>query len=297
MIETVIKLKNSIGINVKYSIKKKPAVLFLHFSGGTLNMWDGVLPIFEKDFRIITPDFRGHGKSDKPETGYHIDDMAHDMYLLLQELDIKECHVVGSSLGAEVGLSLAVSYPGLVLSLVCEGALYNEFGEHGLFNGSEDEIEKEKKKMQIQLSERKLPLFNTPYEYIEEHKTSFVKQGLWNEHFSTFLKSTIQETEDGHFTSHYQNYVRNEYIQKYWDVKFEEYYENVECPILFLPSKEEWANEKIKNNFKAFTKLVNTFEVKLIENSVHAYVWMQFPTIVAEEVRLFISKQKGFDSK
>ncbi len=32
---------------------------------------------------------------------------------------------------------------------------------------------------------------------------------------------------------------------KYWDVKFEDYYQKVKGPVLFLPSEEEWANEQI----------------------------------------------------
>jgi len=37
MIEEIIKLDH-IGINVRYSLNDKPVVLFLHFSGGNLNM-------------------------------------------------------------------------------------------------------------------------------------------------------------------------------------------------------------------------------------------------------------------
>nr|WP_276203448.1 alpha/beta fold hydrolase [Paenibacillus wynnii] len=57
------------------------AVLFLHFSGGNLNMWDGIIPQFEKNYSIVAPDFRGHGKSDKPESGYHIVRVPYTMSL------------------------------------------------------------------------------------------------------------------------------------------------------------------------------------------------------------------------
>src|SRR5690606_25148639 len=122
MIEEMIRLDH-IGLNVRYSLSDKPAILFLHFSGGNSHMWEGILPQFEKEYSIIAPDIRGHGKSSKPLTGYHIDDMAGDIYLLLKRLSVDSCHVVGSSMGAEIGLSLAASHPELVLSLICEGAL------------------------------------------------------------------------------------------------------------------------------------------------------------------------------
>ncbi|MGI6362183.1 MAG: alpha/beta fold hydrolase [Bacillota bacterium] len=58
-----------IGLNVRYSLTDKPGIIFLHFSGGNLHMWDGIVPQFNKDYSIIAPDLRGHGKSDKPATG------------------------------------------------------------------------------------------------------------------------------------------------------------------------------------------------------------------------------------
>lgn len=290
MVEKVITLNNSVGINTRYAIDHKPVVLFIHFSGGNLHIWDGVLPLFEKEYSIIAPDLRGHGKSDKPLGGYHIDDMAEDMYLLLQQLKVDRCYVVGSSLGAEVGLSLAASHPEMVLSLVCEGALFNEFGEYGLFNGGNEEIEQEKEARRVQIAERGDPIFKSKSDYIEKQKASFEEEGLWNEFFAAFLENSLQETEDGSFTYCYPNYVRTEYITKYWDLRFEDYYSKVRCPVLILPSEEEWDNDKIQNSIKAFTSLLDTYEIQRIAGSLHAYVWMQFPTQAGEVVRNFISK-------
>ncbi|WHX41221.1 alpha/beta fold hydrolase [Mesobacillus sp. AQ2] len=213
--ESKIQLSNSIALNVKYSNSTKPAVLFLHFSGGTLNMWDGILPIFSKEYRIIAPDFRGHGKSAKPPTGYHIDDLANDLYLLLQALDVKTCHVVGSSMGAEVGLSLAASHPDMVKSIVCEGALYNEFGDYGIFNGIAEGITAEKNRQREKLLERRMPEHPSLTEFLAEAKIPIEWMGILNEHFLTYLKSTAEENGDGFITSHYRNHVRMEYMEKY----------------------------------------------------------------------------------
>jgi pimeloyl-ACP methyl ester carboxylesterase len=289
LVEEKMLLSNGVGINVKYSLPSdKETVLFLHFSGGTLEMWNGVWPYFEEEYRIISPDLRGHGQSDKPESGYHIDNMAGDVYLLLKELNIASCHVVGSSKGAEIALSLVAKHPEMVLSIVCEGALYNEFGEYGLFSGTMEEMEQEKERLRGQIAERKVPVCETFEEYLEIAAQSFKEANVWNEHVANFLKSTAVRTEDGRFTSHYLNRVRSEYIQSYWEVRFEEYYKRVQCPILFLPSQEESENEKIAYSMREFSKLVQEFEVYHIENSIHAYVWLQFPSISSRKVLSFI---------
>lgn len=285
----MIKLEH-IEINVRYSLNDKAAVLFLHFSGGNLNMWEGILPQFENKYGIIVPDLRGHGKSDKPLSGYHIDDMASDIYLLLEKLNVKSCHIVGSSMGAEVGLSLATSHPELVLSLICEGALFNEFGEYGLFNGTSDEIQHKKEVILTKLDESKDSVFKTKEEYIEKVRAEFTQQGLWNEYFLAFFEHNLQKMQNGNFTQCYLKHVRKEYVQKYLDVKFEQYYKKLECPVLFLPSEEEWKDEKIKSSLSAFTDLLDIYEIEHIENSIHAYVWMQLPLITGELAKNFINK-------
>lgn len=288
-IEKKLMLSNSIGIHVKYSLlPDAEAVLFLHFSGGTLHIWDGIFPDFKEKFTIVAPDMRGHGQSDKPETGYHIDEIAQDMYLLLSELNIPRCHIIGSSMGAEIGVSLAASHPEMVASLVCEGALYNEFGEHGLFFGNDEEVEAEKSRLREMIAQRQVPVLATSDEYLGEMKVPFVEEGLWNEHFQTFLQSTMVKTSDGQYTSHYQNHVRSEYIQRYWDVRFEEYYKKIQCSVLFLPSDEEWKNEKIRASVAYFSKYLDTYEIYPVEGGVHAYVWMQKPKVASKRVLEFI---------
>ncbi len=290
MTEEKIRLDH-MEINVQYSLKAKPVILFIHFSGGNLQMWKGIMPQFADQYSIIAPDMRGHGKSDKPLAGYHIDEMANDIYLLLKKLDIKSCHVVGSSMGAEIGLSLAASHPEIVLSLVCEGALCNEFGEYGLFHGSEDEIQHKKEVMRAELAERQDRIFKTKEEYIEEKRAELTQQGIWNEYFAAFFEHSLQQMPDGNFTYCYLNFVRTEYVQNYWDVKFEQYYKKVKCPVLFLPSEEEWKDEKVRRNLAVFTSLLEAYEVVRIEDSIHAYVWMQLPLAAGEAIRKFISKK------
>lgn len=293
MLEKNLKLKNSICLNVKYTEvnDQKSFLLLLHFSGGTSAMWSGVVPYLQEDFNLIIPDLRGHGKSDRPGSGYHIDDLAGDLHLLLMEFKVTRCHVVGSSMGAEVGLSLAAAHPELIESLVCEGALTNEFGEYGLIDGNDVEIKQEKDKLRKQLSERKPIVFPTKEEYILYYKNPLEKQGIWNEHFLIFIESCMEETDDGQYVHFYKNHVRNEYMESYWDLMFEEYYKKIRRPVLFMPSEAEWSDLKTKQNLYYFSSLLKSYDITPLDLSLHAYVWMQMPDKAAAVVREFLGKQ------
>lgn len=293
MIEQIIELENQLSINVKASEmdSKKPTVVLIHFSGGTSAIWNGVVPFLEDDFNLLIPDLRGHGKSSCPESGYHIEDMAEDLYFLIKELKIDCCHCVGSSLGAEVGVSLAAEHPELVQSLVCEGAIYNEFGEYGLFNGSIEEIELEKEKIRSRLAERREIVFPSREEFFSFYKKPINELGLWNQHFHEFIDSCWKESSNGGYVHFYKNHVRNEYMQKYWELEFEQYYRKIKCPVLFMPSKEEWSNPKIKKSLEYFASHLETCEITLLEDSLHAYMWMQMPEKGAKAVKTFLGGQ------
>lgn len=290
MLEERVQLDH-LKLNVRHSLSDKPAVLFLHFSGGNHHMWDGVIPQFIGQYSIIAPDLRGHGRSDKPADGYHIDRMAHDIHLLLQRLGVEQCHVIGSSMGAEIGLSLAACHPGVVLSLVCEGAMYNEFGPYGLFNGTVEEIEHKKQVLRDQLGERKDRVFTTVADYVAEERAKLPQELEWTPYFQAFFESNVEPLENGRFTYRYLSRVRSAYVQNYWDLKFEHYYGRLQCPVLFMPSQDEWEDDFIRSTLHVFANLLEQYEIERIPQSVHAYVWMQMPEPAGEAAKRFITKQ------
>lgn len=120
-----------IGIQIEDHGGSGEAIVFIHHGGSNLRMWDPVLPFLADNYRCITFDLRGHGRSDAPTEGYHIDELAADVVGVLEVLGIDQTHIVGSSIGAEVGLSAAANYPERLLSLVAEGAFHSEYGPYG----------------------------------------------------------------------------------------------------------------------------------------------------------------------
>ena len=50
--------------------------------------------------RVITYDRRGFGNSSQPTTGYNYDTFAEDLYKLMTQLDLRDCALVGFSMGS-----------------------------------------------------------------------------------------------------------------------------------------------------------------------------------------------------
>ncbi len=126
-----------IRLQVRQYPGEGPAIVFLHFGGGNLMVWDGVVPFFTEPYRPVLLDLRGHGKSDRPTSGYHIDSLAGDVVAAMDVLSIERAHIVGSSMGAETAVALAANHPDRIISITCDGASASEYGPYSLWQGSE----------------------------------------------------------------------------------------------------------------------------------------------------------------
>lgn len=94
-------------------------LVLLHGLHGHLDWWNYYqTPVLAQQYRVVTLDQRGHGKSFKPAAGYSIEAMADDVYQLLRRLNLGPVHLGGASMGGMVSLHLALTHPELVRSLI-----------------------------------------------------------------------------------------------------------------------------------------------------------------------------------
>ncbi|MEO3944648.1 alpha/beta hydrolase [Gorillibacterium sp. CAU 1737] len=71
---------------------------------------------------VISIDFKGHGNSDKPDTGYSIDLFVEEIAGFIRNKGFDKVHLIGHSLGSTVSIALVDRYPELVDRLVLMGA-------------------------------------------------------------------------------------------------------------------------------------------------------------------------------
>ena len=107
----------SSGLKLHYRIQGKPGAPWLVLINGLLSdstMWAGVLPGLTPQFRVLTFDSRGQGRSEVPEDGpYTVETMAQEAWELLQILDIRQPWLLGLSNGSSISLELLAAYPGV----------------------------------------------------------------------------------------------------------------------------------------------------------------------------------------
>src|SRR6266496_172778 len=74
-------------------------LLFLHGWPEFWLTWEPVMARLADRYRLIAPDLRGFGDSDKPDGPFGPDQHAADMLALMDALDLKQAGVVGHDVG------------------------------------------------------------------------------------------------------------------------------------------------------------------------------------------------------
>lgn len=93
-------------------------VVFICGLSADLQVWRFQVPELARNYRVITFDNRGAGRSDAPDESYAITQMADDLDALLDHLGVKSASIVGWSMGGSIAQTLARSNSGRVKHLV-----------------------------------------------------------------------------------------------------------------------------------------------------------------------------------
>lgn len=99
--------------------QQRPVLLLLHALGTDMSLWDAVRPALLAHYRLLLMDVRGHGASDAPRGEYRLEQLADDALAVMDAAQVPAALVCGISLGAMIGMSLALRAPKRLTGLVC----------------------------------------------------------------------------------------------------------------------------------------------------------------------------------
>ena len=97
-----IETTDSVRLAVDVWGSGRPVVL-VHAWGLNSHLWNAQLPaLVEAGLQVVTIDQRGHGRSDRPTTGYELDTLSADVLGVLDALDLRDVVLIGQSMGGTV---------------------------------------------------------------------------------------------------------------------------------------------------------------------------------------------------
>ncbi|HAL81331.1 MAG TPA: alpha/beta hydrolase [Mucilaginibacter sp.] len=109
---------NDIEIAYETTGKGVPLVL-IHGHPFDYTMWYPQVEAFSKNYKVITPDLRGYGKSSLPAGEItRFEDYATDVLLLLDQLKVDRFHLAGLSMGGQVIMEIFRQAPDRIRTLI-----------------------------------------------------------------------------------------------------------------------------------------------------------------------------------
>lgn len=105
----------------------QPFVL-LHGNGQDGDYFKHQIDFFSNNFRMITVDTRGHGKSPRGNAPFTMNQFVEDLNNLLEKLELSKVILLGFSDGANIAMKYAIKYPEKIEALVINGGNLNTKG-------------------------------------------------------------------------------------------------------------------------------------------------------------------------
>ena len=118
-----------------------PLVLVHGFLGSS-KMWEPQIEVFKKNYRVITPDLPGFGKSNKSESCNSIFSMAEFIIDCLKKKRIEKFFLLGHSMGGMIVQEIAKIVGNRISKLICYGT-----GPIGEVPGRFESMDKSREKL------------------------------------------------------------------------------------------------------------------------------------------------------
>lgn len=123
------------GVTLNYAEQGRGRSNVLIMLHGYLDSWfsySEVLANLDPHIHAIAITQRGHGDSDKPLTGYAMEDFSEDIVAFMDHFGYRKVSIIGHSMGSIVAQRLAIDHPERVRKLILMGSGVNMTGNEVL---------------------------------------------------------------------------------------------------------------------------------------------------------------------
>jgi len=257
-----------------------PPILLLHGLASAAHIWNLVAPLLaEHGYSVIALDQRGHGESDKPDSGYDYATIIADDISAIEALKIEKPLLVGHSWGASVALQYAATYPERVTALVLVDGASNQLSQRPGWS---------REQAIIDLAPPRFA--GTPRETFLSYFKSGALGQQWTPELEESVLHIVQLRDDDTVAPRldFENHLQ--IIGAMWDQPTFELFGRVRCPVKLIVAEQHPINEE-RQAFVAMRKegiariqaILPSIQVVRMPDTIHD-IPLQRPRELAEEI-------------
>jgi pimeloyl-ACP methyl ester carboxylesterase len=250
-------------------------VVLLHGLASNCRFWDLAAPLLTSNFTVVALDQRGHGRTDKPDTGYDFPTVADDILGFLQVIGAEQPLIVGHSWGGNVAFELAARHPSVPRALcLVDGGLIEL--------SAVPEMSLEKARVDLAPPD----MTHITMEQLLEMAKNRLPNGRGALEINDFLQANFDVVEDGTIRPKLTRENHMKIIDAMWDHKPSRSMGLVNCPVLLMPARQDGDEAVAERRFgreqavERATRLLPVSRTVWLEDSIHD-VPIQRPELVA----------------
>jgi pimeloyl-ACP methyl ester carboxylesterase len=233
-------------------------LIFLHGLASQAHMFDPVAPQLIDSFRVIAIDQRGHGLSDKPDSGYDWATVTSDLNAILNALKIDRAVLAGHSWGGNVAAQYAADHPNRVSGLILIDGGFLQIGDLLDWPTVEKFLEPP-------------DLIGMP---VDEFRAS-MKQWMgsaWSPEAAAITLQNFEVRGDGTIAPHMRKANHMQVVRAIWEHRPSELWARVQCPVLMLPAvAPEPHDERTRSTLDNKRRIIAVAEERLKRSRT---IWM-----------------------
>lgn len=243
-----------------------PDLVLLHGLSSSARIWDLTAPVLAERLRVVALDQRGHGLSDKPNSGYTFAAVTADVAAAIEALGLEQPLIAGHSWGGNVALQFAADHPPAVGGLVLVDGGFLELSS---FEGMTWE-EARKMLAPPRIDGMKLEVF------LAAARSWPGLDRVWSEAVQEVLLSNFEITPEGTIKRRLTVANHMRILRSMWDQRTSSLWEKVRCPVLMIPAasdisdprSEMWHRAKTKS-IELATQTLKDAHVLWMEDTIH----------------------------
>jgi pimeloyl-ACP methyl ester carboxylesterase len=235
-IENCVAIRDNLALNVRHWPGDGPPFVLLHGLASNARTWDGVAQtLAQAGHAVYAVDQRGHGRSDKPDTGYDFVTVTEDLALLLDALALETPIVAGQSWGGNVVLAFGAAYPNRA-----RGLCFVDGGFLDLQERPENTWER------VSVDLRPPNLLGTPAEGMRQRMRAYHPD--WTDAGIEATLNNFEILADGTIRPRLTLDRHMQILRALWEQRPRELYGKVTAPVVICPATSrnspEWSERK-----------------------------------------------------